>query len=728
MNNNYALGLLVGVKNQFTKGAKEIQAEYKKLSTEHNKLQSKVKDVDAYKQAQSELKSYRDELKKMSNPSEEAEAKLHQLTNSLSRQSRALKKAGIDTNDLALAQNKLQKELQQTASKMNSVNNTDLFNAESMAGIGLGVTTLAASAQSGMNTNRVERQASASTGIELETIQSWRNALADIETQTARPYQEILNARIQASQSGYDDNAAIELTKTSAELSAAFQNLNWQPQEVMSAQMRLMKSFDISASQAADLIATTAQKSGDDRGDLLDTITEYSSTYADQGLNVDTVFAQLIAGRQAGVFNYDKIGDQLKETLQARLSDPDQFKKLIGTGDKQGSIDELIKDPALAKSFKNSLFDMRNAMSTGEGTDAAYGNMMMQLASLYKADKSAARNMAEGVGGTILAEDIGIRGIEGIAQAAYDPKSVLGDYEGTLSDAMEVAISPTQKLMTEISAMGRAASTSLTELENLSEGLLDFVGKGASVVREGANDNALIAGALTLGAGAATIYGGAKGTKLIKDNIMGLLAGGIKAKNDGGGDASKPGKFSFLGERPDHQRNFAGKFNLGAIGKVFKPLAILTSAIPTAKAISDGNYKDAGKTAASLGGGLAGMKVGALAGGIGGPLGIAVGGVAGGILGSIFGEQALDGVMDYFSPESAKEIESATKNANDVEKALAATTQIENTISVKISAPVTIESGATVPDDFQEQLIKTFRHLTPELTEQLRETLETLSK
>ncbi|WP_367971593.1 phage tail tape measure protein [Vibrio scophthalmi] len=785
MKSNYALGLVVGVKNQFTKGAKQIQEEYKKLSTEHNKLQTRVKDVDAYKQAQTELKSYKEELKQMSNPTEAAEAKLRQLTNALSRQSRALKKAGIDTNDLADAQNKLQKELQQTASKMNSVNNTDMFNAESLAGIGVGAGTLAASAQSGLNTNQAERQAAASTRIELETIQSWRNALADIETQTARPYQEILNTRIQASKSGYDDKTALELTKTSAQLSSVFADLNWDPKDIIAAQVRVMKSLDLSASEAADFIAITAQKSGDDKGDLLDTISEYSSTYADQGLDAETIFAQLIAGRQAGAFNYDQIGDQLKETLQARLSDPDEFKKLVGTGDKQGSIDELIKSPELAKSFKEAVFNMRNAMNSGENVGSAYGDMMMQLASLYQTDKGAARNMAEGIGGVRLAEDIGSRGIEGIAKAAQDPQSILGEYTGTLAEAMEVAISPTQKLMAEIGAMGRAASTSITELENLSEGILGFIRESASTVRNTANDNSLVAGALTLGAGAASAYGAAKGAGFIKDKVLGLLAGGIKDKKSKSESSSNIGKFASVTDSPDksnhlrpkaskfslikdnvlgllaggikdkksnpesssiigkfasmtdspdknnHQRpntsRLSGKFSLNGLGKVFKPLAWLTSAAPMIKAASDGNYKDAGKTAASLGGGIAGMKLGALAGGLGGPIGIAVGGVAGGVLGSIFGEKAIDSIMERFAPGAEQEIDSVSKETQELEQAVAASTHIESTVSVEISAPVTIESGAIVPEDFQEQLINTFRNLTPELTVQLQETLDSLA-
>lgn len=766
MKNNYALGLVVGIQNQFTKGAKEIQSEYKKLTTEHNKLQTKVKDVEAYKKAQAELKNYKADMQAMGSPSEEASAKLQKMTNELSRQSRALKKAGIDTNDLSASQNKLQNELGQTARQIQSMGNVEMMSAESLAGYGVGGTTVVAGAQSGMNTNRIERQAAASTNMSLETIQSWRNELADIETETARSYQEILQTRIQASKSGYDDKTALELTRTASQLSTAFADLNWQPQDIIAAQTRMMKSFDISAREASDLIAVTARKTGDDKGDLLDTLSEYSSTFADKGLDAKTVVAQLIAGRQSGVWNYDKIGDQLKETLNARLSDPDEFKKLVGDGTKSGSVDTLIKDPEQAAAFKSALFEMRNAIKTGEGTGSAYANMMMQLASFQETDKGASRNLAEGVGGTILAEDIGARGIKAIAEASNDPLSVLGDYEGTLADAMEVVISPTQRLTSEILALGRAVSTVWTDLENSMGSMFDSLSDSISNLREAANDNVLVAGALTAGAAATSAYGAYSALKRgrgIKDKMQQFIA------SDAPGDIDKPPKSNkphvpvidvpdvdaqpkitppTPKNAPSHQRKLktmmdgiedgvgsnklkgmlsgiTDKLSFQNLGKVFKPLALAAGAAPLAKSVYDGDYKEVGKLAGSLGGGVAGAKLGAIAGTLGGPIGIGVGGVAGGIIGSIFGEQAIEEIMDFFAPDTIKEIETVTEQVQEMDNSVSNTQVSTNApIQLTISAPVTVESGSTVPEDFQQQLITAFRNITPELMAQFQETVD----
>lgn len=756
MKNNYALGLVVGIQNQFTKGAKEIQSEYKKLTTEHNKLQTKVKDVEAYKKAQAELKSYKAELQAMGSPSEEASAKLQKMTNELSRQSRALKKAGIDTNDLATSQNKLQNELGQTARQIQSMGNVEMMSAESLAGYGVGGTTVVAGVQSGMNTNRIERQAAASTDMSLEMIQSWRNELANIETETARPYQEILQTRIQASKSGYDDKTALELTRTASQLSTAFTDLNWQPQDIIAAQTRMMKAFDISAQEASDLIAVTARKTGDDKGDLLDTLSEYSSTFADKGLDAKTVVAQLVAGRQAGVWNYDKIGDQLKETLNARLSDPDEFKKLVGDGTKAGSVDTLIKDPEQATAFKSALFEMRQAMKTGKGTGSAYANMMMQLASFQETDKGAARNLAEGVGGTILAEDIGARGIKAIAEASNDPLSVLGDYEGTLADAMEVVISPTQRLTSEILALGRAVSTVWTDIENGMGSMFDSVSDGISNLRESANDNVLVAGALTAGAAATSAYGAYSALrrgKGIKDKMKGFVTGKDQSDVEFQPKTNKPnipdvpdidtqpksaspnsGKLKTLIDGAEDSvgsnklkgmlSGITDKLSFQNLGKVFKPLALFAGAAPLVKSVYDGDYKEAGKLAGSLGGGIAGAKLGAMAGVLGGPVGIGVGGVAGGIIGSIFGEQAIEEIMDFFAPDTIKEIETVAEQVQEMDNSISNTQVSTNApIQLEINAPITIESGATVPEDFQQQLITTLRNITPELALQLQEAL-----
>ncbi|ANS86916.1 hypothetical protein VSVS12_03207 [Vibrio scophthalmi] len=146
-----------------------------------------------------------------------------------------------------------------------------------------------------------------------------------------------------------------------------------------------------------------------------------------------------------------------------------------------------------------------------------------------------------------------------------------------------------------------------------------------------------------------------------------------------------------------------------------------------AMAIKDEEYGEAGKLAGSLGGGLAGMKLGAMAGALGGPIVAAIGGVAGGAIGSILGEKAISELLDYFSPNTKAEIESVTAQVSDAEKLLPSSTSDDKPIEVTVSVPVTIGDGAIVPTDFELQLVNALRKSTPELTLQLKETLNNLT-
>ncbi len=709
MKSNYALGLVVGVKNQFTKGSKEIQEEYKKLSKSNAKLQENLKDIAAYEKVKAELKSYRQEIKKMNQPTEEAEMKLKALTGSLSSYSRRLKKAGVDTSDLTFEQEKLQKQLKRTTSAMNNASNASssmftMASEDTLAGAAASGTVVGALSIEGIMVNRAERNAAASTGMSLNDVQDWRDDIVDIESKTSLPYQQILNAKMQARQSGYSGDEAQELAMETSKLAAVF--TQWDPREILPALTRTMKSMDITAAKAADLLAVTAQKSGDDKGDLLETFTEYMPLFAGKGLSAESIAAQFLAGKKAGAFNYDKVGDSIKEMLQAKMTDPTEFAKLVGDGKNQGDIDKLITNKEAAESFKNAVYDLRYALENGGDINKEYSDVMMQMAGFYQTDKGAARNIAEGVFGNIGAEDLGNRVIQKMAEASANPNAVLGDYKGTLDEAINTAISPTQKLMTSLSSLFRNVSTSVTELENAFEGVINTVSNGITTISESAGDNPLIAAALATSASLASFMGASKGYKLIKGRY----------------DKFFPGDETQVKSAPKSSGRFSRL--IGGAGKIVKPLGMVLGAGALAKSAYDGDYQETGKLAGSLAGGLAGAQLGAMAGALAGPLGIAAGGLLGGALGSVIGEESISALMNYISPNTDKEIKEATTQASEGEIALAKNNKLESqSLQINIDAPLTIESGTTVPDDFEERFNAMLRNATPGMVEQLRETM-----
>ncbi len=76
---------------------------------------------------------------------------------------------------------------------------------------------------------------------------------------------------------------------------------------------KAMIQFGINGNQAFDLIAYTMQRTGDPAGDLLETVSEFGTNFEDLGYSADQMFQVLNQGSAAGIFQFAKIGDAVKE-------------------------------------------------------------------------------------------------------------------------------------------------------------------------------------------------------------------------------------------------------------------------------------------------------------------------------------------------------------------------------------------------------------------------------
>ncbi len=76
---------------------------------------------------------------------------------------------------------------------------------------------------------------------------------------------------------------------------------------------KAMVQFGINGNQAFDLIAYTLQRTGDPAGDLLETVSEFGTNFEDLGYSADQMFQVLNQGSEAGIFQFAKIGDAVKE-------------------------------------------------------------------------------------------------------------------------------------------------------------------------------------------------------------------------------------------------------------------------------------------------------------------------------------------------------------------------------------------------------------------------------
>lgn len=721
----------------FSRGSRQIQLEYSRLSNETKKLQRTVGDVADFKAAS-------DELERLSRTSGASTQEIRAQERALNRLSRRLNSAGVDTADLINEQARLERQLNDTsrsAARANTIS-ASMTGAAGAAIGGGGIATAIAAA--GMNMNRQEAVAAAQTGKSVEEIQSSRNDRLNIQKETGADSAIVLANMIQAEQSGAKDDDILELTRTTSQLGAIF--TQWQPQEIMAAQMRMMQSFDVSAKQAADILTVTAQKSGDDRDDLLDTFSEYSALMADKGIPLESIAAQFIAGKQAGSWDYDRIADSMKEMLQARITDPTEFAKLVGEGKKAGSIDELIKDKGTALELKNALFELRKGLNSGENIESSYANVMKQLSGLYNSDnpkiKKAARNIAEGVGGSMMAENLGARPIEAMSKAASDPTAILGDIKDATKKAIDVAITPSQQLANSLTVNAQAAATAAAKLEYLAAEPIDTVSNALFGLAANMNDSVGLAGTASVGAIIAGAIATGLGGKLVMGagrRVLGSLATTApiaSTATQGLSRINTPPAAGYLSRltqglsriNTPPATGYLSQLTQGA-SKYIKPLSIAVTGASLAKSVYDGDNEQTASLTGNVAGGLAGMKAGAMIGAFGGPLGVAIGGAVGGIAGSLIGEEVFSGIYDFFSgkddPEIDKEIEKSAEIAQTINTSerIKSETVPPPIFELSISAPITVESGAIVPDDFEQQVMSALRNASPELIAQLSQTI-----
>lgn len=90
--------------------------------------------------------------------------------------------------------------------------------------------------------------------------------------------------------------------------------------ETTAAAVELMDKFGLSSTQAFDFVAAGYQKGLNASGDFTDTITEYSTQFANGGASAEQFFSILQTGMAGGVLGTDKAADAFKE-FRLRIQD-----------------------------------------------------------------------------------------------------------------------------------------------------------------------------------------------------------------------------------------------------------------------------------------------------------------------------------------------------------------------------------------------------------------------
>lgn len=156
-----------------------------------------------------------------------------------------------------------------------------------------------------------------------------------------------------------------------------FESRGWaDQQESLRAINVLMEQFGMSAIEATDYLTKGFQDNLNFSGEFLDSISEYSTYFAEFGLTADDMFSKFKAGAESGAFQLDKVGDAMKEfSLRAKdgsKTSEDAFKAL-GLNSKQMTKEFNTGGDTAKKAFEKVIKaikdtdneTVRNAASVG---------------------------------------------------------------------------------------------------------------------------------------------------------------------------------------------------------------------------------------------------------------------------------------------------------------------------------------------------------------------------
>ncbi|WP_426892826.1 phage tail tape measure protein [Sutcliffiella horikoshii] len=192
-----------------------------------------------------------------------------------------------------------------------------------------------------------------------------------------------------------------------------FESRGWGDQrETLRAMKVLMEQFGMSSQETMDYLTKGFQENLNYSDEFLDTISEYSTYFAELGFSSDDMFTKLKSGAETGAFQLDKVGDSMKEfSLRAK--------------DGSKSSTEAFQLLGLNAEKMTSEFN--------KGGDSAKKAFEKVLKALQKTEDETIRNqISTGLFGTQY-EDLGEKAFDAMLKASNG----LSDVEGSTKKASD---------------------------------------------------------------------------------------------------------------------------------------------------------------------------------------------------------------------------------------------------------------------------------------------------
>lgn len=184
------------------------------------------------------------------------------------------------------------------------------------AAVGVGTAAVAAGGYAVNLANDVDKAMNsfaASTGTAKSEIDGYQDVLEKIYANNyGEDFQDIADsmALVNKNLGDLSDEQLQTVTESAFALRDTFE---YDIAESTRAAKAMMDNFGVSGDEAMSMIAAGAQNGLDYSGELIDSISEYSTQFAKVGLDADDMFKIFEKGAESGAWNLDKVGDAVKE-------------------------------------------------------------------------------------------------------------------------------------------------------------------------------------------------------------------------------------------------------------------------------------------------------------------------------------------------------------------------------------------------------------------------------
>lgn len=730
--NDFALELMVGIQDMFTQQAKKIDAEVNKLEKDTTALQKTFDDTTAYKKAAAALED-------MARAGDATAEQLQQQERVVDELAGSLKKAGVDINNITRDEAKLAQQLKQTNQELSKRGGFRELVSGGLKSVA-SATMLAAFARLGGEREKIEqmmRKQSTFTQAQISGEEERKFRIKTVGTYNVSAG-EVAGVQTYFNRTNHLTGQA-NYSATTAALQLGNLLEGKADQDSINRALSPLIRSGIKPGDAAAMIYSTFTKGGGDVNDLLDATQEYFGNLHSRGLSAKQFFSAMIAGTtKGGVYSYDKIGDSLKETFAARLTDPGTVQQILGHGKQAGAI-EQITDPVLYSKFNDAMHQFQQHQMAGKNTVGDVTRLYGLLGEIRQKSPGALQNLSTYIGGTMLAEDSGVDAATPISDALKNPNASLGNYRKDFAVNPDDLLTSTEKAEAARKAgmegLSNAAGDATKQLngfagtlQSLSMGMSDFMTEHPTLTHIG-TDAALV-GTAYLGARrgwktfkyARTILGGG-GASVAADAE---LSASTIGRGVGAGTAARAGKGNWLARGA----KLGGALDIAGNG--------LTAISGISTAVEANHAGDRRAADEALGSTAGSVLLGTIGGGIGSVLlgpgaGTAAGWIAGGWLGGKIGGWLGDVGYDLFNSGSDDkradtQLDKAVSRLPDPDTLVSATGDAAGMqgVTINIAQNFNINAMSASPEDISTAIQSALRHSNPELMQELEYALSQL--